>query len=276
MTIKSFVINLDRRPDRLTYMADQLDRLGMPWERISALDKDTASDAEIAQEVKLSGHRIRMGRGSQCCAITNFRIFRHMIEADLPAALILQDDVELAPEITDFVADLSWLPKGVGLVQFEKFGRKSSRRLATKLATVMPCPDRALYKLHSRTAGAGCFLITQDAARIILEQKPLLDMPIDHFLFSPNVSPLFDQLGVAIVAPALARQKMEEIASDISAERARSKSLTGRMKRFYWEVNRLPGQLLHYVKGARSVEFGFDAGNKTLAKTGGSSGGHDL
>jgi len=258
MTIKSFVINLDRRPDRLTYMADQLDRLGMPWERISALDKDTASDAEIAQEVKLSGHRIRMGRGSQCCAITNFRIFRHMIEADLPAALILQDDVELAPEITDFVADLSWLPKGVGLVQFEKFGRKSSRRLATKLATV------------------GCFLITQDAARIILEQKPLLDMPIDHFLFSPNVSPLFDQLGVAIVAPALARQKMEEIASDISAERARSKSLTGRMKRFYWEVNRLPGQLLHYVKGARSVEFGFDAGNKTLAKTGGSSGGHDL
>lgn len=266
MTIEAFVINLDRRPDRLAYMAEQLDGLGMTWQRVSALDKDTASDDDIAQEVKLNGHRIRMGRGSQCCAITNFQIFRHIVEADLPAALILQDDVELAPEITDFVANLDWLPHDIGLVQFEKFGRRSSRRLATKLTTIMPRADRALYKLHSRTAGAGCFLITQNAARMILDQKPLLDMPIDHFLFSPNVSPLFDQLGVAIVAPALARQKMDEIASDISAERARGKSLSGRIARLYLEVNRLPGQILHYLRGARGVEFAFDPGPKADAR----------
>lgn len=260
MSIEAFVINLDRRPDRLAYMKTQLDGLGLTWQRVSALDKDQASDADIAAEVALDHHRIRMGRGSQCCAITNFRIFRHIVTRDLPAALILQDDVELSPDIVRFVADLDWLPDDIGLVQFEKFGRKSSRRLATPIATEMPGTGRRLYRLHSRTAGAGCFLITRSAARRVLEEKPILDMPIDHFLFSPNVSPLFDRLGVAIVAPALARQKMAEIASDISAERARNKSMRDRLARLYWEVNRLPDQLFQVLRGARGVEFRFEAG----------------
>jgi glycosyl transferase family 25 len=254
-----FVINLDRRPDRLAFMAGQLDAMGLPWARVAAHDKDSVSDDLLRTEVALTGHRIAMGRGSQACALTNFDIFRRMLAEDLPAALILQDDVEIRPDLAPYLASLDWLPDGIGLVQFEKYGRRTSRRLVGPALGRMPVPGHSLHRLHSRTAGAACYLITQDAARRILNEKPVLDMPIDHFLFSPNVSPLFPRLGVAILRPALARQRDEEdLASDLAGERgAQGKSPALRLRRLLQDVNRAPAQALAMARGARWLEFGY-------------------
>jgi len=254
--IPVFVINLDRRPDRLEFMQAQLDGLGVHWSRISALDAQTAPDARIREEVKLSDHRIGMGRGSQCCAITNFDIFRKMEAQQIAAALIVQDDIEVSPDILPYLATTDWIPKDVGLVQFEKYGAKKSTRLAGPVLGAPVSAGRELRRLYSRTAGAGCYLITREAASLILARKPVLDTPIDHFLFSPNVSPLFNALGVAIVTPALAEQKMEDLASDIAAERTRRpKSLPARLRRLWLDVNRVPGQIAAMLRGARWVPF---------------------
>ena len=41
--ISASVINLDSRPDRLQAQAQQLDGLGIPWERIAAARPETVS-----------------------------------------------------------------------------------------------------------------------------------------------------------------------------------------------------------------------------------------
>lgn len=249
--IPAYVINLDRRADRMDFMAPQLDRLGLNWQRVSAVDAQTATDAQITAEVRLTGHKIGMGRGSMCCALTNFAIYRRLVADNIPAALILQDDVALSPLLAQALTTLDWLPSGIGIVQFERFGRSGSRRLVGP-ALGQPAPGVTLHRLHSRTAGAGCYLITQAAAALILRDKPILDMPIDHFLFSPNVSPLFDRLGVAVTLPALAVQRMEAIASDIAGERQRRKKpVLARASRVWSEVNRVPRQLAAMMQGAR-------------------------
>lgn len=263
MSVPVFVINLDRRPDRLDYMARQLDRLGLRWERVAAHDMQTVDDALLAREVALQGARIPMGRGSRCCALTNFDIHRRILRDDLPAAVILQDDVELSPRIAPFLATLDWLPTGIDLVQFEKYGRRRSRRLTGPALGRMPVDGTSLHRLHSRTAGAACYLVTQAGARTILSEKPVLDIPIDHLLFSPNVSPLFGRLGVAIVRPALARQREEDLGSDLAAERARrGKTLASRARRLWQEVNRAPGQISAMIGGARWRDFGYDKQSK--------------
>ncbi|MFW5654065.1 MAG: glycosyltransferase family 25 protein [Roseicyclus sp.] len=261
-----FVINLDRRPDRLAFMAGQLGAMGLPWERVSAHDKESVADDLLATEVALTGHRVAMGRGSQACALTNFDIFRRIVAEDLPAAVILQDDVELSPDLAPYLTALDWLPEGIGLVQFEKYGRSASRRLVGPALGPMPLPHHSLHRLHSRTAGAACYLITQAAARRILAEKPLLDMPIDHFLFSPNVSPLFHRLGVAILRPALARQREEaDLASDLAAERrGRRKSLALRLRRLWQDLNRAPSQALAMARGARWLDVGTEAAQSPL------------
>lgn len=256
--IPVYVINLDRRPDRLAYMAGQLDGLGLEWSQVPAVDAQTASDAEIGREVALECHRVRMGRGSQCCAITNFRIFRELAEGNAPAALVLQDDVQLSPEVAPFLRDASWLPEGIGLVQLEKYGRKRSNRLAGPPLGASPVKGREVRRLYSRTGGAGAFIITRDAARTIIKRKGILDVPIDHFLFSPNASWVFDAVGVAIVTPALAVQRQEDFESDIARERKRPKPLPARLKRLWMEVNRTPMQARAWASGARPVPFGFE------------------
>lgn len=71
-----FLINLDRRPDRRAYMEGQLAAMGLAATRIPAKDAEVVPDAEIAAEVALTGHLIRMGRGSQCNALNHFEIMR--------------------------------------------------------------------------------------------------------------------------------------------------------------------------------------------------------
>lgn len=258
MPLKIFVINLDRRPDRLDFMAGQLDRLGLDWRRVAAHDMQSVDEVRLAREVALDGHRVGMGRGSQCCALTNFDIFRRILSEGIPAALILQDDVELSPDLAPFTASIDWLPRHIDLVQFEKYGRRRSRRLVGPALGTMPVAGRSLHRLHSRTAGAACYLVTRKGAETILARKPLLDMPIDHFLFSPNVSPVFDRLDVAILRPALARQREEDLGSDLDAERQRRrKGTAARLRRFWQEVNRVPSQLGAMARGARWLEFSY-------------------
>jgi glycosyl transferase family 25 len=110
--------------------------------------------------------------------------------------------------------------------------------------------------LHSRTGGAGAFIVTQRAAQIILRDKPVLDAPIDHFLFSPNVSPVYDRLGVALMMPAMAVQRTETLSSDIISERSRRpKSMGASLRRLWSEVNRTPQQVAAMFNGARWQSF---------------------
>ncbi|MCT2541238.1 glycosyltransferase family 25 protein [Sedimentimonas flavescens] len=262
--IPIFVINLDRRPDRLAVLADQLRALNLPWMRVSAFDMETIDEQVLGKRIALSGHKIQMGRGSQCCALTNLAIYRRMIDEDRPAALILQDDAELSSDLVPYLASMDWLPEGVNVVQFEKYGRPSSKRLLGPELEDATLAGRALHRLHSRTAGAACYLITQDGARIVSNYRGLIDMPIDHFLFSPNVSPVFDDLKVAVVRPALARQRDEvESPSDLTSERRKqNKSLISRVKRLWQDLNQLPKQLLLMSRGARWMDFGYDGSSR--------------
>lgn len=250
------VINLDRRPDRLAFMSDQLQALGLTWTRKSALDAQTATDAQIGKEVALENHLIRMGRGSQCCAISNFDIYRDLLASDAPAVLVLQDDVELSPDIVPLLTDISLIPDGIELIQLEHFGSKKSSILCGPPHPTAAA-NRNVHQLYSRVGGAGCYLITRRGAEIILANKGILNVPIDHLLFSPNSSSVFAKVGVGVISPALATQRMDQITSDISAERRRSKTLSLRLRRLWFELNRVPSQLAAIAFGARWLHVKF-------------------
>lgn len=252
MRIPIFVVNLSRRPDRLAHMSTQLDRLGLPWERVEAHDMLDYDADLLAREVASTDHVRDMGPGSQCCALTNFDIYRRIVTEGLPGGLVLQDDIDLSDRIVPFLTSLDWLPDGIDLVQFEKYGKPSSLRLLGPAIGRMPGDGLSLHRLYSRTGGAACYLITRAGAERILAEKPLLRMPIDHFLFSPNISPVFHSLGVAVVNPSLARQHEHGFASDMTPERqARHKTIGARLRRFGQEINRIPWQLGQMARGAR-------------------------
>jgi glycosyl transferase, family 25 len=253
--IPVYVINLDRRPDRRAFMAGQLAGMALDWTRIPALDAATAPEDLIAGEVAACGHLIPMGRGSRCNACNHFAIMRRLVAGDAPAALVLEDDIELSPDLPAFLRSAGWLPPRTGLVRFEKWSRRRTSKLLGPPLATSPVPGRSIRRLHSRIGGSGCYIVTRAAAARILEGKGVLRHPIDHLLFNLNLSPLAREVGVAMVVPALARQALDRFASDIApARRVQTKSLAGRLRRGLSEVALLPRQLAAVaVEGARLV-----------------------
>ncbi len=254
-----FLVNLDRRPDRRAYMEAQLDAMGLAATRISARDAETVADAEIGAEVALTDHLIRMGRGSQCNALNHFEIMRRLVASDAPAAITLEDDIELSPDLAGFATSGDWLPEGVGIVRLEKWSRRVTKKLLGPEIGRSPVPGRTLRRLYSRIGGSGAYVITRSAATRILEGKGILRHPIDHLLFNLNISPLAREVGVAMVVPALARQAWGRFSSDIAATRkAEPRPLTAQLRRGWYEINLAPAQLgAMLFRGARPVRVDY-------------------
>ena len=248
-----YLINLDRRPDRLAFMAGQFEALGLDFTRFAAIDAQTTSDAEIDLKIDPREALIRMPRGSQCGALSHLAVWQMIADGHAGAGIVFEDDMELSPGLVAISGDLTWLPSGVDLVQLE---RKGSKRPKLMGPVCSHAPDgREIRLLHSRAGGAGAYLITRTAARRFLATTGRLRLPIDHVLFNANISKPARQSQIAAILPALARQRREDFASDITPTPVRP-SLCRRLVRGWYEINRLPAQLLLMASGrAQPVKF---------------------
>lgn len=255
--IPIYLINLDRRPDRLAFMAGQLEALGLGFTRFAAIDAQTTSDEDIALRVDPRRALIRMPRGSQCGALSHLGVWQLIADGADEAGIVFEDDMELSPGLVAISRDLAWLPSGVDLVQLERKG-SSRPKLMGPVCGHTP-DDRELRVLHSRAGGAGAYLITRRAAQRFLATTGRLRLPIDHVLFNANISRPARESRIAAILPALARQRREDFASDITPTPVRP-SLSRRLIRGWYEINRLPAQLLLMASGrARPVKFEYAA-----------------
>lgn len=251
--IPVYVINLHRRADRRDFMARQLDGMGVAWEIVPAVDAETVNDVEIARRVALKDPIIRMGRGSACNLLSHFKAFHRIADGTAPAGLVLEDDAELSPDLAAFLREADWLPPGIGIVRFEKWSRRATRKLLGPPLGRSPVPGRTIHRLYARMGGAACYLLTRQAAARLVEGAGVLRFPSDHLLFNPNLSPIARELGIAMVCPALARQDWSAHSSDIApTTRAQNKSLRMRIRRGWYEINLLPAQMAAVaLRGAR-------------------------
>ena len=85
-----FVINLDRRPDRLDTISGDLHRLGLPFERVPAVDARLLPPEDKADRNPL------MRAGSKACMLSHGEALRRFLASESSAAMILEDDAELA------------------------------------------------------------------------------------------------------------------------------------------------------------------------------------
>ena len=248
-----YLVNLDRRPDRLAYMSSQFEAMGLSWQRFSAVDAQTVTDAVIELEIDRHRPLIRMPRGSQCCTLSHFGVWRQIAAGSAPGAFVIEDDIELAPAIAALARDASWLPAPVDIIQLERKGGSSAKLLGPALGQT---PDgRNIHELFSRTGGSGAYYIRRETAVRLLADKGLVRLPIDHLLFNANASHLARRMRVAVLNPAIARQSRDQFASDITASPP-ARSLRQRLTRGLLEINQLPRQIWLMLSGAaRPIPF---------------------
>lgn len=230
-------------------------RIGMEVRYFTAVDAATTTDQTFAATFAATGPLGALGRGDMACTLSHFALLEAFLETDADYALALEDDAVLAADLPRWLSDVSWVPEDADIVKLERFEAAG--------LVVLLAPERARHlgrrisRILSRHSGTAGYLITRAAARRVLDAAHQVALPIDHFLFNANASPLAATLTLYQIEPALVRQKMAEISSDVAPLR-RDRALVGwakkrrDLKRGYYEIRRLPVQVWQMLaRGAR-------------------------
>jgi len=251
-----YMINLARRPDRLARMEARLADLSLTTIRVDAVDMAEVSERALEKVVLARGPIGPLALGDRACTASHFRAWEDFLDTPQPAAVFLEDDVGFAKDYAAYARDIAWIPSDAQVIKFERAGTRPSKKL---MGPGLRTPrGRMLHRLYSRHAGGAAYLLTRKGAEALYALRGYADVPVDHMLFSPNVSAFARQRPIYQLSPAIARQQVVENGSDIDSERKLRKSLVQRVRRGYLEVNCVPRQMLKMITAGarwRSIDF---------------------
>lgn len=242
MSIPAFVINPGRRVDRWEGIAGQLDRLGIETRRVEALDGVHAMNEDFEPYVSFNGwaRRRHLDLASAACIVSHrFALVRFLGETDAPAVLILEDNMTLAHELPTFLTAAEFVLSGTRLLKLDVVRTDSLRRrtLGSPVGTIQ---GRQLHPIGDWVPGAGAYVVTREAAELIVQHCYRVTEAFDSLLFDLRVSRLARRLRPVLVQPALANHQVQELTPDIDwfNETAPRTSPVGRLAQSLHKVPR--------------------------------------
>jgi len=250
-TMRIFVINLARRPDRMAAMAAQLDRLGLAYERFDAVDGKTCDPISLNAPFAAQGAMAELTSGDKACTSSHLYLWRQIGSGTDSHAVILEDDVELSSAAPSFLKRTDWIPPGAGLIKIERYGDKDQLTLVGRGTHVL---DREVAPLRSRHPGSGGYIISREKAALLAGMTQKIAVPIDQLLFNPIYSPVFRALSPWQMIPAIVEQRVE-VGGGTDIKRARP-PFRIKFTRSLRSLRILPGQIASVLLGrARAVKI---------------------
>lgn len=237
--LETWVINLDRAPERLARIAAQLDRLGLPWTRLPAVDARALTPAQRA-ELDDAAYRRKHGKapvaGELGCYLSHVEVMRRFAAGAAEFALVLEDDVLLKDSLP---AVLRGLMAQRGRWDMVKLSGVHS---GTPMPYLEVAPGHRLAVMLSRCTGSSAYLMNRRAAAAYLRGLLPMSLPYDH---------VFDQgwrfgLKVRMVTPWPCDHD-EEVATTIVAPAG--------TRKFHW-TQRFPTYAYRLRNESRRLAYG--------------------
>ena len=254
--MRVYLINLERRKDRLKAMEEQADIHGLSLERVAALDAGTADRSIVNRWFANAGPLGELPAGDKACLLSHRAAWERFAASGEAHAVFLEDDVRLSRVAGPMLACDAWIPAGIDVVKLEHYGPPGQRVLLAGLHAVGE--DFRIGRMLSRHTGAAAYILSRKAAAMLLAEQRF-DLAVDHLMFNPNNSKLFARLSPWQLLPAIARQQ-EFVGekSDIEKTRKGLRSFgftyVGReLLRFAYDLKLLPRQVAALVSGAKFV-----------------------
>lgn len=243
--LSTWVINLDRAPERMARISAQLGVLGLPYTRLAAVDARQLTPEQQAQ-LDEAAYRQRHGMspvpGELGCYLSHVAVMRAFLASAARFALVLEDDVLLHGGLPEVLRGLLAQPGRWDMVKL------SAVHSGTPVAVAEAAPGHQLNVMLSRCTGSSAYLVNRRAAAAYLrEHDGLLPMalPYDH---------VFDQgwrfgLKVRLVTPPPCDHD-SLIASTIGAGTAHNGT-----RKFHW-TRRLPAFAYRLRNESRRLAYG--------------------
>ena len=127
-----FVINLERSSDRRASIAAQLDKLDIDFEIFPASDGARLSQNELAQyDEKCVIDQIArpMSPSEVGCYLSHVRIWKKIVEENIPWAVVLEDDVDIHDDLAGILSAVNKIPFKWDFIRLAGLGPTPSLRL---------------------------------------------------------------------------------------------------------------------------------------------------
>jgi glycosyl transferase, family 25 len=218
-SLKTWVINLDRAPDRLQRIAARLDALGLPWERLPAVDARVLSPAQQAL-LDTAGYRRKHGMdpvpGELGCYLSHVEAIDRFLASGADFGLVLEDDVKLKDSLPAVLEGLMQHPGRWDMVKL------SAVHSGTPQPVLAVAPGHHLAVMLSQCTGSSAYLLNRRAAQAYAAGLLPMSLPYDH---------VFDQgwrfgLKVRLVTPTPCDHD-DQVPSTIAAA-------AGPSRKFHW------------------------------------------
>jgi len=200
--MKSYLINLDRSPDRLQFFAQQANSLGIEFERISAVDGRKMTAAELAEVVSPVFEFQPLNAGEIGVFMSHREAWKRLVSSGAPQAAVFEDDVLLVNSVRQILSAIDTQYIEFDIIKLETTLRpvvcaKSEMRLQS---------GNVLQRLLTWHGGAAGYVISARCALTLLNLSDRLADPVDQVMFNP-MSSICSQLRILQLNPAGCVQK---------------------------------------------------------------------
>jgi glycosyl transferase family 25 len=181
----TYVINLARSPDRRAHITAELQRAGLDFEIIPAVDGRTVDLSDSALIDPTVASQWQFPAGTAGCALSHFHVYQKILEDGPERALVLEDDVTLPADLSDLVVDVAEHLAGaeVALLNYASF---PPNPLRMSLEGSVDLPSARLLALPvdiRKVANAGAYVITRQACARMVEHLLPVRATADHWGF---------------------------------------------------------------------------------------------
>ena len=238
--LQTWVINLDRAPERLARIGAQLQRLKLPYTRLAAVDAH-ALTAEQHAALDAAAYRRKHGMtpvlGELGCYLSHVQAMHAFLASDAAFALILEDDALLHDSLPAVLRGLMAVPDRWDVAKL------SAVHSGTPVPYAVVAPGHQLAVMLSRCTGSSAYLLNRHAAQAYVQGLLPMSLPYDH---------VFDhgwRFGIKfrLVTPTPCGHD-EQIASTIV-------SPPGVSRKFHW-TRRLPAYTYRLLNESRRLLYG--------------------
>lgn len=202
-----FAINLTKDKERLRHVANQLSAARLSFERMPGIYGSALTLNERSVHYDESSAKWRQSRRLSSaeigCSLSHLKVYREIIRRNLPAALILEDDVLLSTGLRSILTNLEdYLDPATASVillsEAETYNEPSER-----------LPGGWILKPFRAGYYASSYITTRAAAQIMLAELYPVNQVADPWMRLSR----YRLVDIKAVTPALTRQDQEAFGS---------------------------------------------------------------
>ena len=184
---KTFLINLESRPDRLERMSHILSETGIEFEVFPAIDgRKLASENGVCRlidgtQIYDPEHSIKLGYRPMSpaeigCYLSHYEIWKKVAEQNAGWALVLEDDLNIDASISSIIKHIPDAKKGWDYIKLSALGKVPFIKLFPLTAS------HSLSLLLRGSTGMQAYCISPLGARKLIAKALPITLPVDVFI----------------------------------------------------------------------------------------------